>query len=132
MGTDGKAAAPGALWRTRSAPQRSCLHNGERLISEKHRKRRLTVINGAATSVRSMQLETPLFAELEGKQLPLLRQYFFSPVTFSFLCFFASLRNYRPSGKLSAPRGVLHCLDDLQLLSRQTFAIVHPKYSSHR
>lgn len=132
MGTDGKAAAPGALWRTRSAPQRSCLHNGERLISEKHRKRRLTVINGAATSVRSMQLETLLFAELEGKQLPLLRQYFFSPVTFSFLCCFASLRNYRPSGKLSAPRGVLHCLDDLQLLSRQTFAIVHPKYSSHR
>lgn len=132
MGTDGKAAAPGALWRTRSAPQRSCLHNGERLISEKHRKRRLTVINGAATSVRSMQLETLLFAELEGKQLPLLRQYFFSPVTFSFLCCFASLRNYHPSGKLSAPRGVLHCLDDLQLLSRETFAIVHPKYSSHR
>lgn len=77
MGTDGKAAAPDALWRTRSAPQRSCLHNGERLISEKHRKRRLTVINGAATSVRSMQLEALLFAELEGKQLPLLQQYFF-------------------------------------------------------
>lgn len=96
MGTDGKAAAPGALWRTRSAPQRSCLHNGERLISEKHRKRRLTVINGAATSVRSMQLETPLFAELEGKQLPLLRQYFFLRYVFFplLLCFSEELPSF--------------------------------------